>query len=127
MTLTNIDLDGFAAQLADESYATSMAHSQGCSTIEEVEVAELVGALPAGTTEILAGSPSFPSKQEVDFFSALRDFLWVENEFITEQELADSYDNPKLLEYALTDQSPEDQKSFMNFWSNYDSYRADDD
>ena len=123
--MIDIDLEAFAAELADESYATSMAYSQGCSTIEEVEEAELIGALPAGTTEILAGSPSFPSQKEVDFHSALRDFLWVEHEFITEDELAESYDNPRLLELALASLKPEEQKSFMSFWNNYDSYRED--
>lgn len=123
--MIQIDFEDFAAQLADESYATSMANSQGCSTIEDVEEAELIGALPAGTTEILAGNPSFPSEKEVLFHSALRDFLWVENDFIDESELAESYDNPSLLEYALASLKPEEQKSFMLLWTNYDSYRED--
>lgn len=78
-----------------------LALSHGCQTIEDVEAAELSGVLPGGCTQEL--DHLFPTDEEFILYKALREFLFVENDFITEAQLVDSYDFPDLLRSYLSD------------------------
>ena len=79
--------------------------SHGCTTIEDVETAELIGVLPGGSTNEL--QDLFPTRRELKEQEILRDYLWVEHEYITESQLSDSYDYPDLLQRFLSKQEPE--------------------
>ena len=84
-----------------QSLDYNSAISNGCRTIEDVEEAELLGVLPGGATEEL--QDYFPTEEEEHLNQALRDYLFVENEYITEAELVESYDYPHLLRYKLSE------------------------
>ena len=103
-------------------YYSAITH--GCKTIEDVEDAELLGVLPGGATEELQGL--FPTEEEYVTDQVLRDYLFAENEFITEEELAESYDNPALLRRVLMSLEPARILEFYNYLSNFEDEASDD-
>lgn len=92
--------------------------NHGCKTIEDVEDAELLGILPGGATEEL--QDLFPTEEEYVTDQALRDYLFVENEFLTEEELSESYDNPSLLKRVLLSLEPGQILGFYDYLNSYE-------
>ena len=104
-------------------YYSAITH--GCKTIEDVEDAELLGILPGGATEEL--QELFPTEEEYVTDQALRDYLFVVNEFITEEELVESYDNPALLRRSLMTLEPAQIYEFYTFLSSFQDDSLDID
>jgi hypothetical protein len=104
-----------AREYAYSLQSKDMAMSLGCETIEDVEYQEMIGALPAGTADSLSMYGDMPSFLEKQRLTALRDFLFVENDYITEEQLADSYTYPQLLRDCLSQQDPEVVSEYLLF------------
>jgi hypothetical protein len=94
-----------------------LAIQHDCQTIEDVEEAELLGILPGGATEEL--EDLFPTEEELLTDKALREYLFVENEFMTEEELAESHEYPPLLKGILMSRTPEEIQGFYAFLAEY--------
>jgi hypothetical protein len=106
-----------ARQYAYSLHSKDMAMSLGCETIEDVEYQEMIGALPAGTSDNLSMYGDMPSRVDKQRHELLRDFLFVDNEYIDEEQLAESFESPHFLQVWLSKQGPEVMAEYIRLES----------